>query len=66
MNKAIEAVFFVPRYCDMYPPATQANPPKPMIRKDKIGMLNFDPGFSFIYAVSIKGTKAQNAYNSHI
>src|SRR5680860_621736 len=38
-SRAVAAVLFAPHFCEMYPPATQANPPRPMIKNERRGML---------------------------
>ena len=43
-NKAKAAVFLVPKDCDMYPPITQAGPPRPMMINDQIGIFSSEPG----------------------
>src|SRR5215211_691213 len=37
-DRAMVAIFFVPKYCESIPLATHANPPKAMIRKDSNGI----------------------------
>ena len=65
-SSAVNAICLVPMICERYPPNTQANPPIPIIRKDHNGILNIVSACVMLYVLSIIGTKAQNAYNSHI
>ena len=39
-SNAINAIRFVPSFCDRYPPITQATPPIPIMKNDHNGMLN--------------------------
>ena len=39
-NNAIAAVFFVPNRWDKYPPRTHDNPPIPIIKNDRRGVLS--------------------------
>src|SRR5690606_26028676 len=43
--RAVAAVFLVPRFREIYPPATQATPPIAMIKKESKGTLNRVPGW---------------------
>ena len=43
-SKNINAILFVPKISERYPLSTQANPPIPMIKKDKTGILKLVSG----------------------
>ncbi len=65
-NNEMDAIFFAPKLCESSPLNTQAMLPHPMIKKDKNGIFICAAGCCCRYVVSITGTKAQKAYNSHI